>query len=223
MAQRATSLGPKPSLFVISFFCFFSFPSLLFNTWKVFPPEKGIFCLFLSLSLCFSLAFFGLPLFQFLFLCLSLSLSISLPLSLVLFHFFFLLVFLFLLSFGSFFLSLSFLLFLLCFCFVKGTTSKHSIAIFFINLFCLFLVSCLVFSFEYLFLMFVFFYFSVFKLCFWFNMNVFGFKTNKNTHFWSRGGLQQNVFLFITCVLQNVKSYRFSWGPFFWQILVGAS
>ena len=99
----ATSLDPKPSLFVfcgggvvfccvffggfkgqmrwpegpplflfrwggcfcLSFLCFF-------NTIKlVFPLEKGIF-LFLSFSLCFSLAVVGLPLFQFFFLSLSL-------------------------------------------------------------------------------------------------------------------------------------------------------
>ena len=50
---------------------FFPFFSLLFNTKKLFSPGKGHFCLFLSLSLCFSLAFLGLPSFQFLFLCLS--------------------------------------------------------------------------------------------------------------------------------------------------------
>ena len=85
MARRATSLGPKPSLFVICFllfflflffvFFFFCFLSLLFNTKNLFPLRKGIFCIFFGVCLCFSLAFFGLPLFQFLFLCLSLSCS----------------------------------------------------------------------------------------------------------------------------------------------------
>ena len=53
-------------------------------------------------------------------------------------------------------------------------------------------------------------FFADFQLCFLFNINAFGFKKHKlkNTNFWSEGGLQQNVF-FITCVLQNVKSYRF--------------
>ena len=41
----------------------------------------------------------------------------------------------------------------------------------------------------------------------------------KNTEFCSRGGLQQDFFS-STCVLQNVKSYRFFGGPFFGQILV---
>ena len=49
MAQRATSLGPKPSLFIFVVFVlwfFIGFVFWLFNTEKtlVFPPEKGIFC-----------------------------------------------------------------------------------------------------------------------------------------------------------------------------------
>ena len=61
-----------PSFFFVFFFLFLS---LLCNTKKpCFPLEKGIFCLFLSVSLCFSLAYFGLHLFQFFFLCLSLLL-----------------------------------------------------------------------------------------------------------------------------------------------------
>ena len=52
-----------------------------------------------------------------------------------------------------------------------------------------------------------------------FNIIVFGFKKPKfkNTNFWSKGGLQHNGFFLSTCVLQNVKSYRFFWGAFFWQ------
>ena len=155
MARRATSLGPKPSLFVFCFFffsvfCFggfkgqvrwpnaphlalnppylfvvlslFSFLSLLFNSKNlVFSLEKGIFCLFLSVSLCFSLA---LPLFQFLFLCLSLPL-------------FFLSSFLsFFFAFFCFLVFVSLFPFLLCFCFMKRTTSKYSITkLFFINIF----------------------------------------------------------------------------------------
>ena len=44
----------------------------------MFSPRKGHFVLFLSVSLCFSLTFFGFPLFQSIYLCLSLSLSLSL-------------------------------------------------------------------------------------------------------------------------------------------------
>ena len=128
MAQRATSLGPKPSLFVFlvflfcSLFCFF----WLFNTEPktLFFPQKRAFSFIFSVSRSFSLCPFGPPSF-------SVSLSQSL---------FFLLFFLssflslFLLSFGSLSLSLfflSFFLFLLCFSFMKGTTSKYSIASFF--------------------------------------------------------------------------------------------
>ena len=94
-------------LFCFVWSCFFL--SLLFNTKNlVFPLEKGVF---LDVSLCFSLAFLGLPLFQFLFLCLSLVL--------VLFASFLSFFFVF---FGSLFF---FRFFLLCFCFMKGTTSKY--------------------------------------------------------------------------------------------------
>ena len=133
MARRATSLDPKPSLFlfcfVLFFCCFFVFlgpPHLTLNppffvffffpffASNVFPLRKGHFCLLLRVSLCFSLAFFGLPLFQFLFLCLSLVIFFIFPSCLS-----------FLLSFHSLFFSLYFLFFLLCFCFMKGTTSKN--------------------------------------------------------------------------------------------------
>ena len=103
MAQRATSLGPKPSLlylFCFLFFCFwfcfvfyflgggfkgqvrwpkwpprlalnppyvycffwfffFVFLSLRLIEKPCFPPKKGHFDLFICVSLCFSLAFFG--------------------------------------------------------------------------------------------------------------------------------------------------------------------
>ena len=75
MAQRATSLGPKPSLFVFlvflfcSLFCFF----WLFNTEPktlFFPPEKGFFIYFQ----CFSF-FLPLPFWASLFFCVSFSVS----------------------------------------------------------------------------------------------------------------------------------------------------
>ena len=117
MAQRATSLGPKPSNFIyFLFFCFVFVPflSLLCNTKKpCVPPRKGHFCLFLSVSLCSSLAFFGLPLFQFFFLCLSLLLVLFPSFLSFFFAFFCFLVFV---SFFPFFL--------LCFCFMKRTTSE---------------------------------------------------------------------------------------------------
>ena len=110
MAQRATSLGPKPSLFLV--FCFvFVFP-FAFIEKPVFPLRKGKF----EVSLCFSSAFVYVPLFHFLFLCLSLILFFLLPSCL------------YLLSFGSMLLSLSLLFFLLCFCFMKRTTSTYSLS-----------------------------------------------------------------------------------------------
>ena len=58
-------------------FCFlvcFAFLSLLLIE-KPFIPHKRPFVLFIfCVTICFSLAFFGLPLFHFLFLCLSLVL-----------------------------------------------------------------------------------------------------------------------------------------------------
>ena len=139
---------------------------------------------------------------------LSVSLSLSLSLSLLFFSFF-LLVFLLLLSFGSFFFSLSFFFCLLCFCFMKNNNIKiFNSKVFFSSILCHFLVFCLVFSLKSPFLIFVF---ADFQLCFLFSIIVFGFK---NTIFWSRGELQQNVF-FIACVLQNVKSNRF-FLPLFW-------
>ena len=179
MAQRATSLVPKPSLFII-FCCFF----VLFFLSKLcfFHLEKGILCLLLSVSLCFSLAFFGHPLFQFLFLCLSLYISLSL--SLLFLSFFLPSCLSFLLYFGSLFLSLSFLLFLLCFCFMKGTTSKYSIAkCFFINLFSFFCFPVLfLFQIPFSYLC----YFLISSYVFLFNINVFGFKKPKlkNNTFW---------------------------------------
>ena len=110
------ALNP-PNLFVFSFFWFVFVPflSLLCNTKPCFPPRKGHFCLFLSVSLCSSLAFCWPPPFS---IFLSLSLSSSCP-------FFLPSCLYFLLSFASLFLSLSFLFFLLCFCFMKRTTSER--------------------------------------------------------------------------------------------------
>ena len=116
VAQRATSLGPKPSLF--SFFCFvfvflffFVLLSFLLIEKPVFPLKRAFLLL---ICLCFPLflfSFFGSPLvslYLFLSVCLSLSLSLSMSLScsflssfLSVFHFcfWFLLFFLFCLLF----------------------------------------------------------------------------------------------------------------------------
>ena len=68
MAQRATSLGPKPSLFVLLVFVFLFLGHLTFvffcfclNSLKPCFAPKGHFCLFICVSLCFSLAFLEKP------------------------------------------------------------------------------------------------------------------------------------------------------------------
>ena len=89
----------------------------------------------------------------------------------------------------------------------------------FSSIFSLFLVSCLVFSLKSLFLIFVFF--SDFELCFLFNIIVFGFKTQVEKHNFSKKWVCNiTVFFLSTCVLQNVKSYRFWGGIFFCKFLV---
>ena len=176
------------------FFCFFSFPFFASNR------QKNL----LSLSLFLPSLFWPPPF----------SMSLSLSLSCY-----------FLFSFLSFFFALfSFLVFLSFFSFFFAFVSwkeQHQnieLQLFFTNLFSFLggFLSC--FSFESLYLIFVFF-FPDFKLCFLFNINVFGFKKSKlkNTNFWSKGGLQQNGFFMSLCLVQNVKSYRSFCPVFFCQ------
>ena len=92
VAQRATSLGPKPSfLFVfVFFFCyllsFLRFPFFDLN-WKpcFLLPRKAIVVHFSVFPFVSLLPFLGIPLLHCLFICLSLSLSLSI--SLVFFSF----------------------------------------------------------------------------------------------------------------------------------------
>ena len=95
VAQRATSLGPKRSLFI--WFVLFSFLFVFFFFEKSNPvsrPENRYVCLLVNVSLCFSLVF-SLPLF-------TLPLSLSLYLSFLFYiflilpccHYFFLVCFL---------------------------------------------------------------------------------------------------------------------------------
>ena len=84
VAQRATSLGPKPSscflfsFIFISLFSFLCFPFFVFNRKTLLSHWKRPFW---SVYLCFPLFLFSLfwtsPFFPFLFLCLSLCLSLS--------------------------------------------------------------------------------------------------------------------------------------------------
>ena len=141
-------LALNPTYFFL--FPFLSLPLIISNRKTLFSPlKRAFFCLFSSVSLCFSLAFFWPPPFSF-------SVSRSLSLSLVL-------LFLpsclsCLLSFGSlFYLFLSLSSWLL---FHEKNNIKlwYYKVVFFINPFS---VSCLVFSFRSLFLIFVFSWFQV--------------------------------------------------------------
>ena len=108
MAQRATSLGTKPSLFVfVLFFCFvFCFLVVWYKKNLVFPPRKGHFLFIFSVCLSFSLSLFWPPPFS-----VSLSLSLSFLLFFLSSFLSFLFAFFWFLVFVSFFLSLSSLLF----------------------------------------------------------------------------------------------------------------
>ena len=200
------ALNP-PNCFIFCFvwFVFVPFLSLFCNTKNlVFPLEKGHFCLFLSVSLCSSLAFFGLPIFS---VFLSLSLSCSCP-------FFLPSCLSFLLSFASLFLSLSFLFFLLCFCFMTRTTSEYSITkLFFINIFS-FLVSCLLLSLKSLFLIFVFF--ADLKLCFCStSLFLVSNKPSWKTPLFGQKGGCNKTFFFMNLCFAKCEKLSFFWGHFF--------
>ena len=145
------ALNPPYLFFFLGGFVF-PFFSLLFDTKNCFSPRKGHFCLFLSLSLCFSLACLWPPPF-------SISLSLSLSCS---FLFFFLLVFFCFLLVPFFCLFLPFVSSLLLF-HERNNIKTFDCNLVFINSFSFFgFLSC--FSFESLFLMFAFF--PDFGLCF---------------------------------------------------------
>ena len=214
MAQRATSLGPKPSLFSFCFFWFlfffFAFLSLFFKRQKtVFPLEKGIFCLFSMFLFLSPLTFFGLPLLLFLFLCLSLSLV-------------FLSSFLsfFLLSFCFLFLSLFHFSFFFAFVSWKEQHEHFQLQFLFSwNSFSFFWFPVLLFLSDPFFLSLLFFLILSYVFCST-SMLLVSKKTKlRNTNFLSKGELQQNGFFLWTCVLENVKSYRL-FLPIFCQILV---
>ena len=79
----ATSLGPKPSLFI--YFCFFlvflfvPFLSMLLIENPFFPPKKSIFCYFLCFSFSIPQPFLTSPFFCFSFSVSLLLLSFFLP------------------------------------------------------------------------------------------------------------------------------------------------
>ena len=191
MAQRATSLGSKPSLSIFFCFCFFvPFLSLLLIKNPCFPPKNGIFCLFSVFLFLSPSAFSDLPLFCFSFSVSLLLLSFFLP-SCLSFCFFFFLVFV---SFSVFFLlCFSFLSSLLLFS-EKNNMKILNCNLFFCQSFLFFMVSSLVFPFKSLFLCFCFLilsYVFVQHECFWFQN-----KQLKKKHIYlvKRGGCNKTVF-----------------------------
>ena len=134
MARRATSLGPKPSLFfwfvLFSFCVFFDFA---FRKKVCLPPEKRVLLLILQ-----CLPLFLPSLFRFPFSLSSLSLSFSIVLSLP----------------SSFLVSvfIPFLFFFVglfhYFCFMQRTTSTYYILKVVLSILSVILVSCSVMSFQ---------------------------------------------------------------------------
>ena len=175
----------------------------LYKKKTCFPLRKGHFLFIFSVFLSFSLGLFGPP---------SFSVSFSLSLSFLLF-FLYSFLSLFLLSFGSLFWSLSLFFFLLWFSFMKGTTSKYSIAsFFFINIFSFFIFLPFFVSSSF----FLSLLFPDFKLCFLFNIKVFDFQTNnlKKTHFLVKRGVATKRFFFINLCFGKCQKLSFFW-PFF--------
>ena len=116
-------------LFLFVFFLFFSLLSFLFfyRQKTCFPPKKGHFLFIFSVSLSFSLAFFGPPPFlPFLFICLSLVLLFLPSFLFFIFSFWFLLfhfvVFVFLVSRCSF---------VFVFCLLSCVVLNHNISFIF--------------------------------------------------------------------------------------------
>ena len=178
MAQRATSLGPKPSFFLLSF----PFLSLLLMPKKSFPPKKGHLGFIFECLPLFLLSLFLPPPFL---LSLSLSLSCSFPS-------FFLLVFLFVFFWFLVFLSPSFLFFLHCFCFMKEQHQTILLRSIFPSILSLSLVSCLVVSFKSLFLIFVCF---LILSCVFVQRLCFQNKQVEKHQFLVKRGLQQFISL----------------------------
>ena len=120
----------------------------------------------------------------------------------------------FLLSFCFLFLSLFHFSFFFAFVFRKEQLEHFRLQfIFFINLFSFFMVSCLVFPFKSLFLIFVFF--PDFKLCFLFNMNVFGFQTTLKKHnSLVKRGVATKRFFFINLCFAKCEKLSFFFAPF---------
>ena len=146
---------PYLFIFVFVFVVFVPFLSLLLIEKPCFPPKKGIFVYFL----CFPF-FLPQPFLAFPFFCFSFSVSL-----LLLFFSFFLPC----LSFFCFLLVPSFSLFLIFLSSLLLFSEKNNMQFlncnFFHQYFLFFMVSCLVFSFKSLFLIFVFFLVFSYVFC----------------------------------------------------------
>ena len=209
MAQRATSLGPKPSLFVFCFvFCFWFFVLFfwLFTTKKnlVFPWKRAFFVYFQCFSLSFSLSLFWPPSF-----CVSLSLSLCFLLFfLSSFLSFFFAVFWFLV-FVSFFIFLSSLLF-----FHERNYIKIFNCQFFLHQYFIF------FGFPVFFLSSSFFLsllFPDFKLCFFVQHQGFWFQNRqlKKQSFLVKRGVATKRFFFINLRFGKCQKLSFFFAHFF--------
>ena len=197
---------PYLFVFVFVFVFFVPFLSLLLIENPCFPPKKGIFCLFSVFLFLSPSTFFDLPLFLFLFLCLSLSLSCS-CLS------FFLLVFLFCFLFVSCFCLFFIFFFLLCFCFLKRTTWKFKLQfLFFHQFFLFFMVSCLVFPFKSLFLIFFFLILSYVFCSTW--MFLVSKQTTKKKLFFVKRGVATKRFFFLQPVFCKMWKVIVFFAPF---------
>ena len=167
-----------------------------------FSPEKGIFWFIFSVSLSFSLSLFWPPSFS-----VSLSLSLSFLLFFLSSFLSFLFAFFWFLVFVSFFIFLSSLLFFHERNNIKILNCKFCLqSIFYLFWFpCLFLFQV---PFSYL------CSFLILSYVFCSTSRFLVFQTNNlKKQIGQKGGC--NIFL-STCVLENVKSYRFFLCSFFW-------
>ena len=207
------ALNPPYFLFVFFGFLFFFFAllSLFFLIGKktCFPPRKGHFCLFSMFLFLSPLTFFGLPLF----------LSLSFSVSLFLLSFFLPSCLSSLLYFCFLFLSLFHFSFFFAFVSWKEKHEHFQLQfLFFLKYFFFLLVSCLAFLFQIPFSYLCFFLILSYVFC-----STSMFLVSKRTNWKAQKNKQKQIatkrFFFLwTCVLQNVKSYRFL--PLCCQILV---
>ena len=203
MARRATSLGPKPSLLICFCFCC-AFPFFAFNRKKTcFPPRKGQYLFILECLALFLRRLFWPPPYSF-SLSLSLSFYLSISLYILLFSFFLpsclLIWFLLVPCFLSFFLFLSSSLLF----HERNNIKKFNCICSILSFFLGGGVPVLLSLWDPFFLS---LFFPDFQLCFLFNISVVDFKKHKlkNTNFWSKGGLQQNVFCYNLCFVKSEK------------------